>query len=1068
MNWYLISDLFWINIIMHSKKIIIVALMILFVSSSCDRASNDDWQNPKIFEINKLPARAHFFAYESEKLAKQNDPKLSQNFNSLNGSWKFNLSPNSNDKPLNFFDEDFDDSNWSDINVPGNWELQGHSFPIYLDEEYPFPVDPPFVPQSYNAVGSYKKSFDVRQEWLGKDIFVHFGSVRSAFYLWINGKFIGYSQGSKTPAEFEITEQIKVGQNQIAVQVYRFSDGSYLEGQDTWRLSGLERSVFLFARNKTRISDFHIKSDLDSNYEKGLFSIEVDLINKNQDVEELTVNAKLVEPMRRNRVLFDSTQTVNIDSIASLNIESVIRRVKKWSAEDPYLYQLQLSLLNIDGRVIESLTHQVGFRKVEIKDGLLKLNGNPIMIRGVNRHEWDPIFGRSITEESMIEDIKLMKEHNINAVRASHYPNQERWYELCNQYGLYIVDEANIEAHGMKFHKNSFSFIANDTTWTEQWLDRGMRMFERDKNQPSIIMWSMGNEAGDGNNFVKLYNVLKSKDSSRPIVYEPAQENLHTDIIFPMYKNIEFITDYAQKDTNRPLILCEYAHAMGNSVGNLIDYWNTFEKYESLQGGFIWDWSDQVIAKTNSKGIQYWGYGGDFGSEFVENDSNFCANGLVAADRTLNPHIFEVKKIYQPIKFEADDITKGRITITNDYDFIDLSNLTFSWYIKGNSKTVLSGRLGTLDLKPGQSRTLFFDLSSIQTRPGIHYYLTIQAKTKNKKLLIPKNHIVAWEQYELPIYEEVIVQNPTEFSNVQLNEDELGVQVFSNGFKVSISRNSGQISQYTLNDSINLFKSPSEIHFWRAPTDNDLGNNMPKRTNLWKNVGKRMKTISFEHMINNNVANITAVNEDSVTQAIIVSNYSIYGNGMIKVSQKIASIDSTLSEIPRFGMKFSIPGSFNNVSWFGRGPHESYWDRKSSAAINYYSGPIWEQSFQYVRPQETGNKTDVYWMAISNDKNGLIAIGLPQFDGSVHHYPYSDLDYYPGTRRHGKIDLSQKDQVDWLIDYKQMGVGGDNSWGAKPHEKYTLYPKNYEFSFMLSPYISAGDIEKLSKLRFND
>ena len=429
----------------------------------------------------------------------------------------------------------------------------------------------------------------------------------------------------------------------------------------------LERDVFLFARNKTRISDFHIKSDLDSNYEKGIFSVDVDIINRDQDIEELIISAKLIEPKRRNRVIFDESKTVSIDSLVSLNIDSVIRRVKKWSAEDPNLYQLQLSLLTIEGRILESLTHQVGFRKIEIKDGLLQLNGKPIMIRGVNRHEWDPSNGRSITEESMIEDIKLMKAHNINAVRASHYPNQERWYELCNQYGLYIVDEANIEAHGMKFHKKSFSFITNDTTWTEQWLDRGIRMFERDKNQPSIIMWSMGNEAGDGKNFVKLYNALKNKDSSRPIVYEPAKENLHTDIIFPMYKNIEFITDYAQENNDRPLILCEYAHAMGNSVGNLIDYWNTFEKYESLQGGFIWDWSDQVITKTNSEGIQYWGYGGDFGSEFVENDSNFCANGLVAADRSLNPHIFEVKKIYQPIKFELDDLLRGKISILNGF-----------------------------------------------------------------------------------------------------------------------------------------------------------------------------------------------------------------------------------------------------------------------------------------------------------------------------------------------------------------------------------------------------------------
>ena len=1048
-------------------KIIFICILASMIFS-CDFGKSLEWENPNIFSINKLPPRSHFFAFESEKLAKDNNRNKSENFYDLNGKWKFNLSPNPKKRPIDFYQYDFDDSKWSEIMVPGSWELQGHSFPIYLDEEYPFDPKPPYVPHNYNAVGSYRKTFEMKRNWLDRDVYIHFGSVRSAFHLWINEKYVGYSQGSKTPAEFNITDFVRVGQNQLAVEVYRFSDGSYLEGQDTWRISGLERDVYLYSRNKSRITDFLIKADLDSTYRKGLFSLNIDLENKNDDINQLIVRAKLIEPQRRNRSIFDSTKIVPIDSLTSIFIQSSVRRVKQWSAEDPYLYELQLSLLNTEGALIETMNHQVGFRKVEISNGLFKINGKPIMFRGVNRHEWDPVRGRSITESSMIEDIKLMKEHNINAVRASHYPNQERWYELCNQYGLYVVDEANIEAHGMRFHESSFGFITNDTTWTSQWIDRGVRMLERDKNQPSIIMWSMGNEAGDGQNFVNLYNVLKSKDPTRPVVYEPAEDNFHTDVVFPMYKNIEFIADYAEKNTDRPLILCEYAHAMGNSVGNLIDYWETFEKHDLLQGGFIWDWADQVISKTHLSGKDYWAYGGDVGLEFVENDSNFCANGLVAADRSLNPHIYEVKKIYQPIKFKAKDLSRGIITVTNNYDFLNLSHLKFSWTINGDNRTLRSGNLANLDIKPGQSQTIYFDISSINIKPGVHYFLKVKAKTKNNSALLTKNHLVAWEQFELPIYKNSIAQNPSLLPKINIFEDDSSLEAYSENFKILFNKKSGQITESTVGDSIDLFISPSQLHFWRAPNDNDLGNQMPNRTQVWKNAGQRMTTISFKSSLINNVVHIDIVSKDSLSKTTVISNYNVFGNGAVLVKQNMELEDNSLPEIPRFGMKFSLPKDYNDLTWYGRGPHESYWDRKTSAAIGYYSGSVWEQTFQYVRPQETGNKTDVFWMTLSNGQNGLMAIGLPHFDGSVHQYPYSDLDYYPGVRRHGKIDLIPKDQVDWLIDYKQMGVGGDNSWGAKPLDKYTLYPQDYKFSFMLIPYTVGMDIDEISKLRFFD
>ena len=1028
----------------------------------CENKQQFEWEDPTVFQINQEPPRAHFFPYESEALAQLNDHDRSQYFQSLNGNWKFNFSPNPDDRPKNFYKSNYDDTNWSDIKVPGSWEMQGWSVPIYLDEEYPFTANPPFVPHDFNAVGSYRKSFTIPNGWDGRHIFLRFGSVRSAFYLWINGEKVGYAQGSKTPAEFDITDFVKTDENNISVEVYRFSDGSYLEGQDTWRVSGLERDVYLYARSKTRITDFLINADLDSTFKTGLFSVNIDVMDQTTSDETLTVRAKLVEPLRRNRVVFDSTKTVLIDSLNSIQIASIVKRVKTWTAEEPNLYQLQLSLMNNAGQLIEAFTQQVGFRKVEIKDGNLRVNGIPIIFRGVNRHEWDPVVGRSISEASMIKDIQIMKQHNINAVRTSHYPNQERWYELCNEYGLYVIDEANIEAHGMRFHEKGFGLIANDTSWTAQWLDRGNRMFERDKNQPSIIMWSMGNEAGDGQNFVELYQSLKQKDPSRPVVYEPALQENHSDVYFPMYDTIEEISAYAQTNPDRPLILCEFAHAMGNSVGNLIDYWETFEKYESLQGGFIWDWVDQTILKTDSSGSEYWAYGGDFGTEFAENDSNFCANGLVAADRSLNPHILEVKKVYQPIRFKADNLKRGRVRVTNDYDFVDLSDLTFSWLIKGDDKTVSSGRFGTLDLDPGESRTLQFNLTNIRPKPGVHYYLTVQAKTKYKKPLVPRNHIVAWDQFELPIYREAMAQDPTALPSLNLFKNDMGVEIYGKGFKVKFNRESGQISEYVVNGE-SMLTTPAEAHFWRAPNDNDLGNGMPGRTQIWKNAGTRMNTKVVYSALKNNTAEILMVGEDSLSSTTITSQYYVYGNGVIKVAQIINISDTTQSEIPRIGMRLSLPSSFNKVEWFGRGPHESYWDRKSSAAVGHYSGSVWEQSFAYVRPQETGNKTDVHWMALTNGKQGLMAKGIPTFDGSVHQYPYSDLDYIPASQRHGKIDLMEKNHTDWLIDYKQMGVGGDNSWGARPHDKYTLYPGEYSYSFMLIPFMEGDDLSTLSK-----
>jgi len=1033
--------------------ILMLVAAILMMKKEKTHKMNNDWEDQTVFQINREEPRAHFFPFESEALALKNDKSLSNYFQSLNGAWKFHFAKDPAQKAVGFEETDHDVSSWENINVPGHWEMQGWSVPIYLDEEYPFPPDPPFVPHDYNAVGSYVKTFELDENWNGRDIFIHFGGVRSAFYFWLNGEFIGYSQGSKTPAEFDITDKVITGDNRIAVQVYRFSDGSYLEGQDTWRVSGLERDVYLYAVPKTRISDLFVKAELNDDLKSGYFSLDIDFLQDDETAEEMTIKAVLTGS---SEILFDSTAVVK----KSILFEAVIDQINPWSAEYPYLYNLQINLINAQKEVIESLTQQVGFKRVEIINGNLLVNGKAIMFRGVNRHEWDPVRGRSITEEIMIKDIKLMKENNINAVRTSHYPNQERWYELCNEYGLYVIDEANIEAHGMQFHENSYGHIANDPTWTAQWIDRGKRMVERDKNQPCIIMWSMGNEAGDGENFVKLYEWIKSRDNTRPVVYQPAWYEDHTDVVFPMYKNIEFISEYAEKKTDKPLILCEYAHAMGNSVGNLQDYWDAFEKYDALQGGFIWDWVDQVILKTAENGTDYWAYGGDFGDEFAENDSNFCANGLIAADRTINPHMHEVKKVYQPVQFEADKLSRGRIKVTNRYDFIDLNHLDFEWFIKGNDKIISSGKMGKLDLIAGESQKLTFSLSGIIPEQGVEYFLMIRAKTNQNHPLISKGHIVAWEQFQLPISRELTTTPLTDMPIIIMNTD-AGIEVHGEAFSVIFNSATGQIKQYIYN-GIEIFINPIEANFWRAPNDNDLGNGMPKRTGLWKNVSDSLKTEVIRSEVKNGLAHIEV--KSSYLSINLNSVYKVYGNGIINIDNKYSIADTSLPEIPRIGIKMSLSGDFDELAWFGRGPHESYSDRKTSAAVGLYHGSVWEQTFQYVRPQETGNKTDVRWMALSNGKIGLMAKGAPTFDSSVHQYPYEDLDYVPKGQKHGKLDIQQKDQVDWLIDLKQMGVGGDNSWGARPHDKYTLPPGNYDYSFMLVPFKVGTDLTKLSKL----
>ena len=1044
--------------------LLILASGIIILNKNSQNIPVYDWENHTVFNINREKPRAHFIPYESEKYALIGEPKRSKFYISLNGKWKFFHSKNPFDRPKDFYKTEFDLSNWKTIDVPGHWELQGWSQPIYLDEEYPFPVDPPKIPIERNEVGSYYKSFDYPAYWRGRDVFIRFSGVRSAFYFWINGAKVGYSQGSKTPAEFDITKYIKNGRNHVHVEVYKYSDGSYLEGQDTWRLSGIERDVSIYSLPKTRVSDYFINSTLDSGYNHGLFNLSVDLLSNEPGSGKYVVKALLSSIGGKSETVYDTTYKTKIDSAKTIWFKKTIKNIKPWNAEQPNLYQLQITLLDPFGKTLQSFTQSVGFRKVEIINGQLRLNGKSLTIRGVNRHEWDPLKGRFIDEKSMINDIKIMKENNINAVRCSHYPNQERWYELCNEYGLYVVNEANIEAHGMRFHDKGYGVLTDDTTWEKQFLDRGKRMVERDKNQPCVIMWSMGNEAGDGNNFKTLYNWIKNRDKTRPVVYEPAKGKSHTDIHFPMYKNLGYISNYAKQYPNKPLILCEYAHAMGNSVGNLVDYWDIIDKYESLQGGFIWDLIDQTIYKTKN-GTGFWAYGGDFEGPFSDNDSNFCANGLLAADRSKNPHMEEVKKVYQPIKFDEIDLSNGKVKITNNYNFRNLDHLKFSYSIIGNGEVEISGDLRSLDLSPTDEKSLTFNLFSIIPNPGVEYFLLLEVKTKNREKLIPKNHLVAWEQFRLPISRHSIPLEPGELLPVSVDFIDESIIVSGDEFDIQFDQNDGFMDQYRYRN-IPLLKNSLHPFFWRAPTDNDLGNGMPERCAVWKNAHENLvlQSLDTSNVDNTVVINAMYLHEETQTELKIV--YSILGNGIVKIKQSLFPSGYNHPELPRFGMKMTLPKNFKYLEWFGRGPHETYWDRKTSGKIDRYKGKVWDQTFPYVRPQENGNKTDVRWMALSNGSIGLMAKGLPTFDGSVHQYAYSQLYYKKNSQRHGKIDIIPEDQIDWLIDYRQMGVGGDNSWGARTHDKYTLPMGTtiYNLEYALIPFNKENKLQELSRI----
>lgn len=790
---------------------------------SFEEKSPADWENPAVSQINREAAKAYFVPFASAKEVSRDTIWKSSLIQSLNGEWRFHLSQNPSERPYYFFMNDYDTRDWENIKVPANCEMEGYEYPIYVNVEYPFVTNPPFIQKDYNPVGSYKRSFQIPETWNEKEVYLHFGAAGSAVYVWVNGEKVGYFEDSKTSSEFNITKYLKKDNNTLAVEIYKWSDGSYLEDQDFWRMAGITRDVYLVARNPTHINDFKIISNLDDSYTTGLFHLETEISKMNPEV---VVEAVLKDG---NKVV-KSFSGIADNKVLAFNAE--IADVKTWSAETPNLYELLISLKDAEGNVLEVIRQDVGFRRIEIKNAQVLINGEYILFKGVNLHEHHDVTGHVIDEETMLKDIKLMKSSNINAVRTSHYPHQSRWYELCNQYGIYSVDEANIESHGLIYGDKN---LAKNPGWKEAHLYRTQNTYERNKNQPSVIFWSLGNEAGNGVVFDATYDYMKKVDSTRPVQYEQARGGRNTDIMSPMYHVADQMIAYAEEGGDKPYIMCEYAHAMGNSVGNLQDYWDIIESYDIMQGGFIWDWVEQGILTKNDKGESYWAYGGDFGPDTVKSDGNFVLNGLVNPDRVGKPHLNEVKKVYQYIKFKAVDLEKGIISIENKYDFIALDKFNITYEVKGEGKLISSGTIIDVNLSPDEKENYTINLD-LKPEAGIEYFLNVYASLKKNDGILEAGTELAKEQFKLPFYKAERIAEVSK-GKLSFTEKDAVVSILGNGFSVAFNHSKGEMTSLNLDDEQLILSGPV-LNFWRASTDNDFGAKVDKKSEIWHKAGK--------------------------------------------------------------------------------------------------------------------------------------------------------------------------------------------------------------------------------------
>ena len=1013
-----------------------------------------EWQDPYMFGKNKVKAHSSFVPYPDEISALTFDKKASPYWVDLNGQWNFKFLTHPMAGPEDFYTENFDDKDWAQLPVPSNWQLHGYGQPIYTNINMPFPVDPPRVPTDSNETGLYRRSFDLPESWDNRQIFLHFAGVQSACYVWLNGVSVGYSQGSMTPAEFDITDVVKPGKNTLAVKVIRWSDGSYIEDQDFWRLSGIFRDVVLYAVPKIHIQDFHISSSLNPTYDQGAVNLKFELKNYgSKKIKKHNVQVNIYDQAGR-QVVNSLVEIPKLDKGSSVTYswDNPINSPMLWSAEQPSLYTLTLSLMDKKFKVLESVSSRMGFREVKIENGQLLVNGKAILIKGVNRHEVDPERGRAITEAGMLEDIVLLKQNNFNAVRTSHYPNHPRWYELCDEYGLYVIDETNLESHGL--WENNI-FIGQLPMWKDAMVDRAVSMVERDKNHPCVIMWSLGNECGWGPNFQAMEDAIKKVDPSIPIHYEgrnpPYHGSLtHHDVISNMYASIEESIKLSEEDPSRPVILCEYAHSMGNSTGNFKEYWDAFKKYPRLQGGFIWDWVDQGIQRTTEEGEPYFAYGGDFGDS--PNDGNFCMNGLVFSDRQPQPGLQEVKKVQQNVSFQINT-DKTKVELTNEYDFISLSFLEMGWAILADGEVVKTGKTDLGAIPPGETLEWDIPLSFLKKEEGKEYILDLSVRTEEPQAWADANHEVAWEQFVLEPFEfggspalapkEEFVQRAQEKGAWVLSQDT---------YEISFDTTSGDIQSWSFQGE-SLIQKGLTPNLWRAPIDNDEGGAERSFAHRWKTYGldevvKKVDSVDFTPLSKGSgivhIQGHLLAKKHSLPYEL---QLTVDTTGEVWV-QYTLNVPEDCPPLPKVGMLWEISPEFKNFQWYGRGPHESYWDRKTGARLGVYQGSVKDQFVPYSRPQENGNKTDVRWALLTNESGlGMAILARSEvLNINVHDYSLKNL-----TEATYPFQLKPADAISLHVDLQQMGVGGDDSWNPRTHEAYQLNERSYSYSYRIRP-----------------
>ena len=1009
-----------------------------------------EWEQPEVVAVNREPMKATFFNFESREKALAGDKAASQYFLSLDGTWKFKYSPTPEARPKDFYKTSYDTSKWGHIQVPGMLQTQGYGKPIFTNIKYPFPQNEPFIPHELNEVGSYRRDFDVPAAWNGRDVYLQIGAAGAAYYVWVNGQKVGYSEDSKLPAEFDLTRYVHPGRNTIAIELYRWADASYLEDQDFWRVNGIERSVYVYAEPKTRLRDYRVTAGLDkSGYRDGRFELVAEMAGAPAQVE---VEARVLDGTRE---VLRVKGTPGADRKARL--AGAIPVVKPWSAETPNLYTLLVEVTDAQGRLVSATSRRIGFRTVEVADGEVRVNGKRVMIKGVNRHEHDPATYRVMSLESMRKDIELMKRANVNAVRTSHYPNDPRWYDLADEYGLYIMDEADIESHGYMQQgdqagdpqKRAAIQLGYKPHWRAAHLDRIARMVERDKNSPSIIFWSLGNEAGTGPNFENAAAWIRKNDPTRLISYlghgtigEEHLPNAYVDIYAPMYDDIEKMEDYALDPNYRqPMIQCEYAHAMGNSLGNLEDYWRVIRAHRKLQGGFVWDWVDQSVIAKDDKGRTYWASGFDVNPE--RGDNSVVGDGVVRSDRTPDPEYYELQKVYSPVVFEGDPAA-GSIEVVNRYDFRDLSHLSFDWELARDGVVVARGTLPDAATPAGARQKLALALPEVAN--GGERVLTVRAKSRAALPGVEQGAVVGWSQF-------VLASSRTpqkQVAAVAPVRTDGAVELRAGDAVLRLAPDTGLVTYTVAGRTVLKGGAPN---FWRGLTDNDEGSGVDKSHGVWKTFTEQRK-----------VRDVTVTGDGvrvlfsfGAGAAHWENVYRMRADGSVDVQASFTPLRDDLPDPLRLGLRFDSLNALDALSWYGRGPYESYVDRKTGSALGLYAGKVADQYHGYIRPQESGNKTDVRWFRLlGGDGTGIrVDFEAPGAFNALA-FPYEDLYLRPrGTWKSSEIAPHGDGSV--LVDMAQAGVGGDTGWSldGRPHVKYRIPLAPASYRFVLAPVRSA-------------